>query len=149
MNENYDKYRPLLEVKKTILVVGEVNTGEDKPKIFPQEIMLLEDAPRKYTKQVHFRLNMAHLQPEDIAAVAEIVGRHPGKCPLFLCFQPPPGGFVLLDTSDRFNVAPSLNLQQEVEARFGENTYYAKVDTSLPEKVQRRWGKKSENNGDE
>jgi hypothetical protein len=64
MNENYDKFRPLLEPNKAILVVGEVNTGEDKPKIFPQEIMPLEDAPKKYTKQVHLRLHTAHLQPD-------------------------------------------------------------------------------------
>jgi DNA polymerase III alpha subunit len=55
---------PLLEVNKAILVIGEVNTGEDKPKIFPQEIMPLEDAPKKFTKQVHLRLHTAHLKPE-------------------------------------------------------------------------------------
>src|SRR6201999_3281126 len=62
MNENYDKYRELLVLNKAILVIGEVNTGDERPKIFPVEIMPLEDAPRKYTKQVHLRLHMAHLQ---------------------------------------------------------------------------------------
>src|SRR5205085_2084281 len=64
MNENYDKYRELLVPNKAVLVVGEVNTGEDKPKIFPQEILPLEDAPRKYTKQVHLRLYTARLDSE-------------------------------------------------------------------------------------
>ena len=45
LNENYDKYRELLAPGKAILVIGEVNTGDDKPKIFPQEIMPLEEAP--------------------------------------------------------------------------------------------------------
>ena len=149
MNENYDKFRSLLEVNRTILVIGEVNTGEDKPKIFPQEIMALEDAPKKYTKQVHFRLNMTHLQPEDLVAAQELVGRYPGKCPLFLGFLPPTGGFVLLDTHERYSVTPSLKLEQELNARFGENTYYAKVDTSLPERAPRRWEKMSPANGEE
>src|SRR5271169_3447618 len=35
MND-YDKFRPLLEANKAILVIGEVSTGEDKRKIFPQ-----------------------------------------------------------------------------------------------------------------
>lgn len=142
MNENYDKFRPLLEAKRTLLVIGEVNTGEDKPKVFPQEIMNLEDAPRKYTKQVHFRLNMAHVTPDDVAAAGEIVSHHPGKCPLLLCFLPPAGGAVFLDASDRYNVNPSLKLEAEINARFGENTYYAKVDTSLPERAPRKWEKK-------
>ncbi|HEX5397443.1 MAG TPA: DNA polymerase III subunit alpha, partial [Verrucomicrobiae bacterium] len=91
MNENYDKFRPLLEVNKAILVVGEVNTGDDKPKIFPQEIMPLEDAPKKYTKQVHLRLHTAHLKPEQLDSIRELVSAHPGKCPLLLCFQRPGG----------------------------------------------------------
>jgi DNA polymerase-3 subunit alpha len=39
MNENYDKYREMLVLNTAVLVVGEVNNDEDKPKIFPQEIM--------------------------------------------------------------------------------------------------------------
>src|ERR1019366_5667822 len=37
MND-YDKFRPLLEANKAILVIREVSTGEDRPKIFPQDI---------------------------------------------------------------------------------------------------------------
>jgi DNA polymerase III subunit alpha len=149
MNENYDKFRPLLEVNKAILVVGEVNTGEDKPKIFPQEIMPLEDAPKKYTKQVHLRLHTAHLKPEQLDSVRELVAAHPGKCPLLLCFQRPGGEVIFVDTNERFSVAPSLKLQQEADARFGEETYYAKVDTSLPERAPRRWERKNAGSGGE
>jgi DNA polymerase-3 subunit alpha len=143
MNENYDKYRELFVENKAILVIGEVNTGEDRPKIFPQEIMPLEDAPKKYTKQVHLRLHTAHLKPDDMAAAFELVAAHPGKCPLLLCFMRPAGGTVFMDTNERFGVAPSLKLQQDVDARFGEDTYYAKVDTSLPERARRSWEKKN------
>jgi DNA polymerase-3 subunit alpha len=143
---DYDKFRPLLEANKAILVIGEVSTGEDKPKIFPQEIMPLEDAPRKYTKQVHLRLHAAHLQPADMEAAREIIAANPGKCPLLLCFMQPTGGTVFMDTNERFGVAPSLKLQQAVDARFGEETYYAKVDTSLPEKTRRSWEKKGSGN---
>ncbi|HEY2329998.1 MAG TPA: DNA polymerase III subunit alpha, partial [Verrucomicrobiae bacterium] len=148
MND-YDKFRPLLELNKAILVVGEVSTGEDRPKIFPQEIMPLEDAPKKYTKQVHLRLQMAHLQPDDLAKVAELVAAHPGKCPLFLCFMRAAGGAVFIQAHEKFFVTPSHQLQQDADARFGEQTYYAKVDASLPEKQRRSWEKKSNGNGDE
>ena len=149
MNENYDKYRPLLEVNKAILVVGEVNTGDDKPKIFPQEIMPLEDAPKKYTKQVHLRLHTAHLKPEQLDSIRELVAAHPGKCPLLLCFQRPGGEVIFVDTNERFGVTPSLELQQEADARFGEETYYAKVDTSPPERAPRRWERRNGSNSGE
>jgi len=147
MNENYDKYRELFVENKAILVIGEVNTGEDRPKIFPQEIMPLEDAPKKYTKQVHLRLHTAHLKPDDMAAAFELVSTHPGKCPLLLCFMRPAGETIFMDTNERFGVAPSLQLQQAVDSRFGEDTYYAKVDTSLPERARRSWEKKNGSGG--
>jgi len=149
MNENYDKFRPLLEANKAILVIGEVNTGDDRPKIFPQEVMPLEDAPKKFTKQVHLRLHTAHVKPEDLDAVRELAAANPGKCPLLLCFMQPGGEVIFMDTNERFSVMPSLKLQHEADARFGEETYYAKVDTSQPERQRRSWERKPESNGEE
>jgi len=149
MNENYEKYRSLLVPNKAILVIGEVNIGDDRPKIFPQEIMPLEDAPRKFTKQVHLRLHTAHLKPEQLESVRELVAAHTGKCPLLLCFKRPGGEVIFMDTNERFGVTPSLKLQQEADTRFGEETYYAKVDTTLPERTPRRWERKSDANGGE
>jgi DNA polymerase-3 subunit alpha len=148
MND-YDKFRPLLEPNKALLVVGEVSTGEDKPKIFPQEIMALSDAPRKYTKQVHLRLPMAHLQPDDMARVQQLVAAYPGKCPLYLCFLRPEGGTIFIEAHERFGVTPSLELEHEANRQFGEKTYYAVVDKALPEKARRAWEKKSNGGGDD
>ena len=148
MND-YDKFRPLLEPNKALLVIGEVSTGEDKPKIFPQEIMPLADAPKKYTKQVHLRLPMAHLQPDDLNKVAELVAAHPGKCPLFLCFLHPEGGTIFIETNARFSVAPSIELEHAANRQFGEKTFYAIVDKALPEKARRAWEKKAGHGGGE
>ncbi len=148
MND-YDKFRPLLETNKAILVIGEITTGEDKPKIFPQEIMPLTDAPKKYTKQVHLRLHTAHLQPDQLESVRELVAAHTGKCPLFLCFMRPEGTTVFVGTHEKFGVTPSLELEHAVNHLLGEETYYAKVDTSLPEKTRRSWEKKGGSGGGE
>jgi DNA polymerase-3 subunit alpha len=149
MNENYDKYRELLTQNRALLVIGEVNTGEDKPKIFPQEIMPLEDAPKKYTRQVHLRLQMAHLTPAHIEQIRDLLAAHSGKCPLLLCFMRPAGGVIFVDTNERFSVTPSLALQQAADALLGEDTYYVKVDTSLPERQRRAWERKPDNGGDD
>jgi DNA polymerase-3 subunit alpha len=148
MNE-HEKFRPMLEVNQAILVVGEVSTSEDKPKLFPQEIMPLTDAPRKYTKQVHLRLNTAHLQPENLESLRELLAAHPGKCPVFLCFTMPGGELVFIETHDRCAVAPSLELEHAVNKLLGEKTYYAKVDTTLPERQKRSWERKADSGDDE
>jgi DNA polymerase-3 subunit alpha len=149
MNENYDKNRELLVQGKAIFVIGEVNTGEDRPKIFPQEIMALDDVPNRFTKQVHLRLHTAHLTPQSIDALGQLVAAHPGKCPLLLCFLRPSGEVIFVETNERFSVKPSRQLQQETDQMFGEETYYVKVDTSLPERAPRRWERRSDDGGAE
>jgi len=149
MNENYDKYRELLAPGKALLLIGEVNTSEEKPKLFPQEIMLLDDAPRKFTKQVHFRLHTSHFTPARLDSVLELVAAHPGKCPLFLCFMRPSGEILFIETNERFFVAPSRRLQDAADELFGDDTYYAKVDSSLPERQLRRWERKPDGDNGE
>ncbi|HSU56264.1 MAG TPA: OB-fold nucleic acid binding domain-containing protein, partial [Candidatus Dormibacteraeota bacterium] len=144
MNENYDKNRELLVAGKPILVIGEVNLGDDRPKIFPQEIMPLDDVPRRYTKAVHLRLNTGQVTDEKLQSVHELVGAHAGKCPLFLCFTRPAGDIVFMEANERFFVNPSRELQAAADAMFGEGTYFPKADTSLPERQQRRWERKAE-----
>ncbi len=147
LNENYEKFKELLAPNKPLLVTGEVNLSEDKPKIFPQEIIALEDAPRAYTKQVHLRLHSAKVTPGDLEAARDLLAAHPGKCPVFLCLMRTGGEVVFIETNDRYAVSPSLSLQEAVDEKFGEETYYAKVDGALPERAARRWEKRGEPNG--
>jgi DNA polymerase-3 subunit alpha len=147
-NESYDKYHDHLQPGKAILVIGEVNTADDKPKLFAQEIMALEDAPQRYTRQVHLRLHTAHVKPEDLESVREVIALHPGKCPLFLCFVRPSGEAIFVETHERFFVTPSRALQEAADQRFGQGTYYAKADPTLPERAPRRWERR-EANGEE
>ena len=112
--------------------------------VFPTEDMLLEDAPCKFTKQVHLRLNAVHLNDQKLGEIVELMAKFPGKCPLFLCIRQPGGEIVFIETHDKYFVAPSRELQKAVDDLFGEETYYARVDTSLPEKPRRAWERKAE-----
>jgi DNA polymerase-3 subunit alpha len=143
LNDNYEKFAPLWIPNAALLVTGEVNRSEDKPKIFPQEVVRLEDAPHLHTKQVHLRLQMAHLTPPDLETVRALTAAHPGKCPLFLCLKWPGGEIVFIETHERFAVKASTSLQQAIDGKFGEDTYYAKVDAALPTRTPRQWEKKS------
>ncbi|MGZ8900787.1 MAG: helix-hairpin-helix domain-containing protein, partial [Limisphaerales bacterium] len=147
-NENFDKFRDFLKVGNPILVIGEVNNDEDKPKIFPQEIMMLEDAPRKYTRQVHLRLHTAHLTAEKLEEARGLASSHPGKIPLFLCFRYPTGEAVFIETHEKFWVAPTRQLQQQADDIFGEETYYAKVDITMPDPQKRKWEKRNGDGGE-
>ena len=149
LNENYDKFINLVTPNAALLVTGEVNRSEDKAKIFPQEIVALEDAPHLYTKQVHLRLQTAHLTPADFDAVRELSEAHRGKCPLFLCLKWPGGEIVFIQAHQNYSVKPTAALQQAVDEKFGEDTYYAKVDAALPQRTPRQWERRRGGNGGE
>jgi len=51
VNENYDKFNHLFEVNKPLMFIGEVNNSEDVPKIFPQEIFPIDEAPKRFTNR--------------------------------------------------------------------------------------------------
>ena len=146
VNENYDKFNHLFEVNKPLMFIGEVNNNEDVPKIFPQEIFPIDEAPKRFTKQVHLRLKVESLQPDSMDGVRELAEAHPGTTPLLLCLRQPDGASVFVEANDNFNVAPSRDFQSAANERFGADTYYAKVDMALPE-PQRRF-KRRESNGD-
>jgi DNA polymerase III subunit alpha len=144
INENYDKNRDLFAVGKAVLIVGEVNNSEDKPKIFPQEMMVLEDAPKRYTKQVHLRLHTAHLTPQLLESARDLALANSGRCPLFLCLVRPTSEIIFIETHEKYFVSPSRQLQQSADELFGEETYYAKVDATVPERAKRAWERKVE-----
>jgi DNA polymerase III subunit alpha len=144
MNENYERFRELIVAGKALLVVGEINNSEDKAKVFPQEIMLLEEAPRKYTRQVHLRLHAVHLDVARLEQIRDLVAAHPGACPLYLSVIQPDGQVVFLEAHEHFRVAPGPALQKAAEDLLGEGTYYPKIDRNLPERAQRRWERKAE-----
>jgi DNA polymerase III subunit alpha len=143
LNENYEKHRSLLNVNQTVLVVGEIALGDDRPKLFPQEIIPLEQAPARYTRQVHLRLHSAQLSPDRIEMIRDITARFPGRCPLFLCFRQPSGPVIFVEAHERFGVAPSLDLQQALTDVLGPEVYYPKVDVALPDRQPRRWARKN------
>ena len=148
VGDNYEKFNEQFELNKPLMVIGEVNNSEDVPKIFPVDVFPLDDAPRKFTLQVHLRIKTEALQPDAMDGVRELAEAHPGKIPLFLCLRQPGGASVFVEADECFNVAPGLALAADANERFGEATYYPKVDPTLPEPQRRRYAKKNNGNND-
>jgi DNA polymerase-3 subunit alpha len=139
MNENYDRFRSLLNINVPVLVTAEVNTGEDRPKLFPQEILRLEEAPRKFTRQVHVRLQADAVDAVRLEALRTLIEEHRGKIPLFLNLRMANGATAYLEANDQFYVTPSAQLEEAINASIGADAYWTRVDTSLPERAPRKW----------
>ena len=148
MNEAYDKYGSLFVLNQPLLVTAEVSTGEDKPKLFPQEIMRLEEASRKFIQRFHLRLGVEQLIGTRMEELRAAIEAHKGSVPVFLCLQMPDGASVWIEPNDRYQVEASEAFETAMVQMFGEESVQVKLDNSLPERVQRRWERKS-GGGDE
>ncbi len=144
MNENFDRNKHLFEPNLPILVIGEVNNAEDKAKVFPQEIIHLEEAPRRFTEQVHIRVQHQALGGEALMNLRDLVSRFPGKCPLFLCILRKGAEPVFIEAHEKYGVDPSLELEEAVNELLGEEGYHVSVVQALPERERRRWEKRTE-----
>jgi hypothetical protein len=49
---------------------------------------------------------------------------------------------IYIETNDRYYVAPSREFQKAIDDLLGEETFYVKVDTTLPEPKKRAWEKR-------
>jgi DNA polymerase-3 subunit alpha len=148
MNENYDQFRELLKPKTAVMIVGEVNRSEEKPKLFPQEILPLEDAPRRFTQQVFLRLHAAHLDGKRLTAARSLLEAHAGRCLVLLSIELPAGAIVFIEPHDRYRVTPSADLAHAADELFGEGTYQVQVDRSTPARAPRRWERRESNGGE-
>ncbi len=145
MNDNFDKFKHLLESNKALMVIGEVNNAEDRPKFFPQEIMPLGDALRKFTDQIYLRVDSAHLDRGKLQHALEIAEANKGRCPLFLRVRMAGGEQVYIEASDRYAVNPSQELRTAFNELLGSDVYYAKVNHTLPEREKPAWMRRNGN----
>ncbi|MGD0649843.1 MAG: OB-fold nucleic acid binding domain-containing protein [Verrucomicrobiia bacterium] len=127
--EAYAKCSIHLRADAAIFVCGTVNLREDKPKIFADHIIPLDEVPKRFTKAVHIRLPAETTEEAALTRVREALQAHQGNVPVMFCFMYDDGKLVFIETHDNFFVTPSEALVQELERILGEDTVWLKVDT--------------------
>ncbi len=147
--------RSVLHLKQdtAIFICGTVNRREDPAKIVAEQIIPLDDVPKKFTKAVHIRLPAATTSPEMLERVQEALLAHKGSVPVMFCFMYPEGKLVFLEASEHFSVIPTSKLVEEIEAIAGEDTVWLKVDTerltaATSTTTRRPWERRNGNGGD-
>jgi DNA polymerase-3 subunit alpha len=126
--ESYAKFGSTLKVDTAIFVCGMANLREDKPKIVADQIIPLDDVPKRFTKAVHIRLAAETTEESALARVHEIIGAHKGAVPVLFCFMFPDGKLVFLEAHEHFAVSPTQQFVADVEAILGEDSVWLKVD---------------------
>ena len=127
--ESYAKYAASLKADAAIFVCGMANLREDKPKIVADQIIPLDDVPKRFTKAVHIRLSAGTTEDSILTRVQHVLHAHKGSVPVLFCFIYPDGKLVFLEAHEHFSVSPTQQFVRDVEAILGEDSVWLKVDT--------------------
>jgi DNA polymerase-3 subunit alpha len=126
--ESYAKYAPSLKADAAIFVCGMANLREDKPKIVADQVIPLDDVPKRFTKAVHIRLSAGTTEDSILTRVQQVLHAHKGNVPVLFCFIYPDGKLVFLEAHEHFSVSPTQQFVHDVEAILGEDSVWLKVD---------------------
>ncbi|RME95717.1 MAG: DNA polymerase III subunit alpha [Verrucomicrobia bacterium] len=137
LDENYDRYGSVLQPGMAILATGEVQPSQEEPRMFPQEILPLEEAPLKLTRLVRLALRPEHLQRRVLEPLARLCREHAGPVPLVLILTTREGAAVFIEPDREFHIRPSREFEAAVADLLGPDAYHPKVDTELPEPKRR------------
>jgi len=151
--EAYARSSAHLKPDAPIFVCGTVSRREDPAKLFAEQVIPLEDVPKKFTKAVHIRLPAATTEPETLLQIEQVLTAHQGSVPVLFCFMYPDGRLVFLEAHDRYCVTPGEPFVQAVENLVGEDTVWLKVDTdklttATNARTARPWDRRNGNGGE-
>ena len=117
----YQTEAPLLTQDSMIFVRGKINARDEAPKVLADEIVPLEEVPKRFTRLVSIDLLTAGLDPNMLTDIQKILQRHKGKTPVYLSFRDAEGKTSVIDSGDDLRVEAGDPLFLELEKLVGEN----------------------------
>jgi len=117
----YGKCAPFLKTDDPLLVTGILEVGEESCKIRATDVAPLGSLKETHSRRVNFVLDASRASREQLRALKDIIGRHPGECPACLQVIIPGTSRTTLRLPAGCAVRPSDDLSLEAEALFGYN----------------------------
>jgi len=111
----------LVKGDRPLFVIGTADADGENVKVIAREIMLLDEAPQKLTKSVHFFLSQPEVTQNHLSQLKSVIGRHPGGCPAFVHLIIPDRTETVLSLPDELKLSPSPQLVADVDRLFGHN----------------------------
>jgi DNA polymerase III subunit alpha len=134
--DTYEESGHLLLADNIIMVRAHVNYRNGDAGLVADEIMAIEDAPKRMTRAVHIRLAENEKPKEDcISALALMLDGSRGTCNVFLHYTTEDRQDVVVHATSACLVQPSPRLVQEVEGLLGENSIWFSAGFGLPSHV--------------
>ncbi len=118
----FEKYKTLLTESRLVYLWGEVDLSRGRPQIMVEGVVPLEQAAENSAARVTVHLQEVDLEPARVVALADLLKRHPGTCPVFLNVHfkgEAPCRATVIEPGRTWTVAPAHALIQALQAHAG------------------------------
>lgn len=116
----YAQARDLLNCGEPLILAGLREGEPDSPKILAQEIHLLKDAPRHFSKNVVVRISTLGIDSDQIRSLKTILKRYTGKVPVKLLVTIPNRSETIISLGS-VGCDPSEAFATEIRNQFGHD----------------------------
>jgi len=101
-------------------VKGVVDRTRNEPELILNRILSMEQAQRELARGLYLLFRVGVHGPQHVEALAPILGRAPGRCPVFLTVRDRSGNNAVLRLGQEFAVNPAAYPHDDLEALLGE-----------------------------
>jgi DNA polymerase-3 subunit alpha len=117
--DDYVRYKDLAQEDQICFAAGAVERTREEPGLVLTRLLTIDQVQRERTTGLVLLLSLREHQAEHIDAVASVLRRTPGTCPVFLSVNDGGGKRSLLKASNDFRVNPQAVSKAELEMILG------------------------------
>ncbi len=117
------KFAGFVVKDKVIFVKGKVDCRREKPNIFAEELINLEDVTEKLAAKVNIRLNAREITKEKITTIKSICEFHRGKSPLYVSIRTDKGR-VFAAADKNLSVNPDVEFCRKMKQLVGPENFH-------------------------
>ncbi len=120
--ETLNRFSERLVEDSVVFVKGKVDRRREKPNIFVEELIALDEATEKLAARVHIRLNAGDVSKEKIAEIKTICEHHRGKSAVYIALNTDKGRVsAVADKSLRVN--PDVDFCKKMKLLVGAENF--------------------------
>ncbi|MBN1796508.1 MAG: DNA polymerase III subunit alpha [Sedimentisphaerales bacterium] len=120
--ETFNKFSHLVESDKVVFVKGKVDRRREKPNIFAEELISLDEVTEKLAARVRIRLSSDQVSNEKVSEIKTICQHHRGKSPLYVTIQTNKGK-VYTSAGKDLSVNPDVDFCKKMRQVVGTENF--------------------------
>ena len=120
----YEQFREHLHVDSMVVVNGRINVREGgDPKLIVNEIYSLDQARKKYTKNLILEMQTEQVSKDMLSEVRQLLEQHRGDIPVYINIKTAGNGTYIVK-SRSMKIRPSLHLVEELREKIGRQNVW-------------------------